>query len=505
MLRRFTALLSIAACAASAQADNPETLAERSQATARAVLERAANTLGGVDELRSIVAIRVQLEGEDLERLQLPTPEPPFEPGTKQEMVLLDVKNNRLRFDQRLDIAGFQIHNTSVIQGGEGTVYNHRAQTLRPFSSTSAIERELATHHRRLPHLLLRQALERAGTLRSLGQDTFEGKLHDVFTFVTTDAQQVTLYVETASALVSKYELLIVDPLTGDEASEVIFSDYVRTGKTQVPQSLRAQEAGEATLRARLKVEINPALTDQAFEVAAERYVRVNPSRESFPQGIEKLAEGVFVIQNVAGRNQNTLAVAFKDYIVAVEAPGSSAGTEQVIARIKETIPGKPIRYIAVTHHHGDHIGGLRSFIAEGTTVITTPGNRKIVERLAAAPQNDRLASHPRAPQIELIERGKRVLSDGSRTLELIDIGPHPHAREMVIAYLPRERIVFQADLFIIPSNEAPAGPPVESFAGFAKKLKELRLRVDRIASVHGRTATIDEFLQRMSQGEPGS
>ena len=115
---------------------------------------------------------------------------------------------------------------------------------------------------------------------------------------------------------------------------------------------------------------------------------------------MEKLADGVYVVHNVAGQNQNTMAVEFKDYIVALEAPGSSDGAEQVIERIKQTIPNKPIRYIAMTHHHGDHIGGLRSFIAEGATVITTPGNRSTVEAMAAAPQSDRLAKNPRTPQL---------------------------------------------------------------------------------------------------------
>jgi glyoxylase-like metal-dependent hydrolase (beta-lactamase superfamily II) len=213
----------------------------------------------------------------------------------------------------------------------------------------------------------------------------------------------------------------------------------------------------------------------------------------------------VFVIQNVAGQNQNTLAVAFKDYIVAVEAPGSSAGADQVIERIKAAIPGKPIRYVAMTHHHGDHIGGLRSFIAEGATVVTTQANREVVEAMAAAPQLDRLAKNPRKPEFLFVQRGKRVITDGSRTLELLDIGPNPHAREMVIAYLPKERIVFQGDLFFIPPNDAPAGPPQASTVSFAKKLQELRLGVDRIASVHGRTTTMDELNRAMQGATPST
>jgi hypothetical protein len=64
----------------------------------------------------------------------------------------------------------------------------------------------------------------------------------------------------------------------------------------------------------------------------------------------------------------------------------------------------------------------------------------------------------------------------------------------MVIAYLPKERIVFQGDLFNVPNNDAPAGPPQAGTMHFAQRVKDLGLDVDRIASVHGRTATIEEF-----------
>jgi glyoxylase-like metal-dependent hydrolase (beta-lactamase superfamily II) len=504
MRRRATALLIIAACAAHADTQRPETLAERSQASARATLDRAVDSLGGAEALRSIEVVRLHLEGETRVRLQVPTPEPPFEAGTNKETLLLDLKNNRFRFEQHEVDTGFERNSTIVIKGGAGTRYNHRARTITPISAGQAHQQPILRSYR-LPHLLLGHALERTNTLRSLGQDTFDGKPHEVFTFVMPDGEQVAVYVDTATGVVSKYELIVADPLTGEHASEIMFGDYTRAGAALMPRTLRTREAGDVTLLARLTVEINPPVTDQSFDVAAEGYARVNAPPDILEEKIEQLADGVFVIRNVAAQNMNTLAVAFKDYVLAVEAPGSSAGADAVIARIKTLIPGKPIRYVAVTHHHGDHIGGLRSYIAEGSTVITTPGNRKIVERLAAAPQRDRLAKHPRQLEFLFLQKGKRVLTDGSRTVELIDIGPHPHTREMVIAYLPKERLVFQGDLFIVPNNDAPPGPPQLTGIRFAEKLKALRLNVDRIAGVHGRTATIEEFNRVMKQPVPDS
>ena len=394
MLRKATALLLLAACIVHADtpANNPETLAERSQATARGVLDRAVAAIGGAEALRSIDVVRLQFDGETWPRLQMPTAAPPFESGTQKETLLLDLKNNRLLLEQEASGAGFEGHNTIVIKGGEGENYDQRAHTITPIPVAQSSQQQFVQYYRRIPHLLLRQALDRTNSLRSLGQDTFEGKPQDVFTFVMADTQQVAVYVDAATSLVSKYELIFVDPFTGEEASEIMFGDY--DAGRQLPGAADLAHRGRRTtsrVSAKLKVELNPAITDQSFDVAADGYARVAPLPDNLDEKVEQLADGVFVIQNVAGQNQNTLAVAFKDYIVAVEAPGSSAGADEVIKRIKAAIPGKPIRYVAMTHHHGDHIGGLRSFIAEGATVVTTQSNREVVEMMAAAPQLDRL------------------------------------------------------------------------------------------------------------------
>jgi hypothetical protein len=68
----------------------------------------------------------------------------------------------------------------------------------------------------------------------------------------------------------------------------------------------------------------------------------------------------------------------------------------------------------------------------------------------------------------------------------------------MLIAYLPKQRVLFQGDLFFLPNNDAPLGPPQPSTISFAQKLKEKALDVHRIASVHGRTATMADFLRAL-------
>ena len=116
-----------------------------------------------------------------------------------------------------------------------------------------------------------------------------------------------------------------------------------------------------------------PAMRDKAFEIADAGFSKVAPLPLTLKPSVEKLADGVYVIHNVAGSESEHDGGRVQGlHRLRSKRPARSDGADNVIKRIKETIPGKPIRYVAVTHHHGDHIGGLRSFIAEGATVITT-------------------------------------------------------------------------------------------------------------------------------------
>ena len=145
-----------------------------------------------------------------------------------------------------------------------------------------------------------------------------------------------------------------------------------------------------------------------------------------------------------------------------------------------------------MTHFHSDHAGGTRAFIAEGTTILTTPGTKEYFERLAAAKFTlipDRLSQHPRPAGVEIFHT-KRVITDGERTVELFNLGQSPHANENVVAYLPKERIIFQGDLFYFAGfDQFPAIDPSRDrvMKFFGRWLLKNKLHPERIYGFHDR------------------
>jgi flavorubredoxin len=151
-------------------------------------------------------------------------------------------------------------------------------------------------------------------------------------------------------------------------------------------------------------------------------------------------------------------------------------------------------------------MGGIRSFVAEGATVIGTAANAKIINAYAIAPLQDALAKSPKKLQLETLEGNKRVFTGGEQTVEIYNIG-NPHAKDMLVAYLPKERVLFQGDLFFASFEDNPIGPAQPSTIDMAKKVKDLGLQVDKIAAVHGRTTTSQELADSLQQkpGEQGT
>ena len=178
----------------------------------------------------------------------------------------------------------------------------------------------------------------------------------------------------------------------------------------------------------------------------------------------------------------DSLIVEFRDHVMMLEA-GQSRGTWLAyIAETKKLIPNKPIRYVMNTHPHSDHTGGLPALVAEGATIITQKNNEAFFEKSLNTPRtllNDTLAKNPKKAKIEAVIE-KKVYSDGARTVEMYHVSPAPHSNGLMIAYIPKEKIVFQGD-FSLPA----AGSRRTTTSWLWRRPQKLNLDFERYINVH--------------------
>ncbi|MDQ2669264.1 MAG: MBL fold metallo-hydrolase, partial [Gemmatimonadota bacterium] len=187
----------------------------------------------------------------------------------------------------------------------------------------------------------------------------------------------------------------------------------------------------------------------------------------SSPRREQELAPGLWLVQGLPSSGYNVLVAEFDSFAVVVEPPAGSGHVIEWVARRLR----KPIRWVVPTHHHLDHVAGIGEYVANGTAILTTAGNREYFERVAGS-----------SARVEVFE-GVRTISDGERVLHLIDIGPNAHAAEHIVAYAPAGRLVFQGDVW-----RGTVEPLREAARELLEQIESGRIAADRIAGVHGPT-----------------
>jgi glyoxylase-like metal-dependent hydrolase (beta-lactamase superfamily II) len=316
----------------------------------------------------------------------------------------------------------------------------------------------------------------------------------------------------------------VPDPVLGDKMVEYRWSDYRDVGNgVKYPFHLHAHigdhpliSGGHNYLDLRTQdFKVNVADAAQAVPDT----VRNAPLPTQANVVTTQLAPGVDLI---GGGSHNSVAVEFKDFVTVIEGPLSNQRTNAVVAEVHKLFPNKPIRYLVNTHNHFDHLGGVRGFVAEGATVITDDRNRNFYTHVVLAPQPrtlqpDRLSQRPFAPTgpgtLELQTfTDHYTISDGNQIIELYHVDSLSHSDNMLIAYLPKDKIVVNADLYGPP----PAGGNLANVSNNAvalyRNLKRLKLDVSTHVPIHGNPGSNADFerivgpvaVQTSQQGDGG-
>jgi len=218
---------------------------------------------------------------------------------------------------------------------------------------------------------------------------------------------------------------------------------------------------------------------------------------------VEEMADGVYLF---GGGPANSYMIEFDDFVAVFEAPGDEKRSLAVIEEVVKLAPSKPIRWLITSHPHFDHIGGLRTYLHIGSTIVTHLLNLDFLNHdvLSYEPRTVEPDVLSRWPPTELAEgynyeavQEQYVITDGSRLLHVYYVQPLQHVTGMLMAYLPEERIAFQADLF--DTHEPPRAGQLPAMRSLNTQVQRMKLEVETVAPVHGNPISWREFVTALN------
>jgi glyoxylase-like metal-dependent hydrolase (beta-lactamase superfamily II) len=342
------------------------------------------------------------------------------------------------------------------------------------------------------PHGFIKAAKANKATLTSR---TVGGRKQRVISFEAHGKFKMRGVVNEQN-LVESVETWTPNPVLGDMTVEAIYSDYKDWGGIKFPSKIVQKQGGFPSL----ELTVTEAQPNASVEFSVPQNVsQAAPS--SIRVQADKLADGVWY---VTGGSHHSVAVEFKDHVVVVEGPQIEDRSLAVIAEVKKLVPGKPIKFLVNTHHHFDHSGGIRTYASEGASIITHQVNVAFYTRAFRTPRTlapDSLSRSGRRARFQGVA-GKKVLTDGTRVMELHHIAGNAHNAGILMAYLPAEKILIEADVF---TPGAPGAPPPATPNPFSVNLHEniqrLGLAVEQIAPLHGRLVPMSDLLKAIGKG----
>lgn len=470
---------------------------------ARQVLDAGINALGGMDDIRRADKITINYRSVNHPLGQNASFNAP--PATFERVGLktaIDYSGNRYATEGQSNSAGGYKFNFRFVIGPKRSfsidvLQNRRGPEVRNLDERAKNQLKVGLISE-VPHLLLLYVAQRPETLRSLGDAEINGQKFRVLSFAAENGAQISLYFDVVTNLLARTEQIDSHAQLGDITLGNIFSDYQTIGNIKIPRTRRAFTNQSVTGENEYaEVKLDFAGGEKLLEVPAGF---VEPAqRATDAEVMRKMGDGIYLIERI-GQSYRVMFVEFDDHVMILEAPTDANVSKAIIKLVKQTVPHKPIKYVSFSHFHFDHTGGLREYIAEGATIVVPPGTKNFVEQIARSKftlKPDTLALNPRPPVIETFEK-KRVFTDGRRTVEFYSIGPTSHVTDMVMFYFPKEKILFQGDMFS-PLDTGGLPPLIEINHELVKRVNELKLDIETLIAVHSGAVAWKDFRQAVA------
>ncbi|HYH97577.1 MBL fold metallo-hydrolase [Hyalangium sp.] len=367
------------------------------------------------------------------------------------------------------------------------------------------------------PHLILKELAATPSRATDGGAALLDGSLHNLLV-VTDSVHPITLYVNAKTGKISKLVTLENEPLHRDVPLEIFYEGWEATPSGLLfPKHVYIGLDGHLlAAETRKTVTVNGTLAASLFQFPAGSPTPTYNAEEAARGEANHSAQQMFAsfgipmdgqdltvtatqlapgVHYIRGLSHNTIVVEQANGIVVLEAPLYPERGDAIITWIKAQFPGKPITHVLATHHHSDHAGGLRSFVPEGTKVVVHESSASFYQELFRAPSTvrpDSLARNPAVPSLVTVPVGGSIrLDDAAHPVVAYHL-PNTHAADMLLFYLPSEKIAFASDLFN-PGQGGFGNGPRELYTAITTTYS---LDVTTVTGGHGNTSTLADLQQ---------
>jgi len=445
---------------------------------ANEVIDAALEAYGGAETIANLNSVARKSHFTTWATNQSRSPGPPWDENEQMSFSAINFENETFVGKNIGSGGGFDFNGSQIIKGDEGWQVDYRGGTVTPiaepdFNTTSG------PFIRVTAPLLVKQLQNRRQTSHWLGEVEFEGRPHDVITLVMEVGPALSLYFDKETHLLSRSERVL--PPFGQV--DYRFTNYEIIDGIPFSKTFKLIVNDEPNIHIDiLSTEVNQPIAQYAVVPQnLERVEAVPPAPTEVE--LQEVKEGVFL---VGAGNTYAMFVEMDDHVIAI---GGTAGIPDRIKALREVVKDKPIKYGVMTHHHNDHVLGVPAYQAEDAVVLTVKEHEAVMR--AAATDADSL-------KLQFVE-DKYVFDDGSHKLEIIDIGPTPHAKHLLVAWLPEQGILFEADHFPNPTNGR-MQPAQAVTIRLAEAIDTMGLDVKTIVGAHSpRIASIDDLRRALA------